>query len=81
MKLAVAQIRARLGADVYLASVAKSAAGVAQAYGHNPLIAQKHHVMIVMANCLGPCDDFIGAGRSAVWNLQVNLLASSTIPL
>ena len=74
MKLAVAQIRARLGADLYLASVAKSAAGVAQAYGHYPLIAQKHHMTVVMANCLGPNDNFIGAGRSAAWNLQGQLV-------
>lgn len=69
-----AEAAANLGADVYLASVAKSAAGIAKAHGHYPLIAQKHHMTIVMANCLGPSDNFIGAGRSAAWNSQGQLV-------
>lgn len=65
-----AEAAADLGADVYLASVAKSAAGVAKAYVHYPLIAKQHNMTVVMANCLGPSDTFIAAGRSAVWNSQ-----------
>ncbi len=69
-----AEAAASLGADVYLASVAKSANGVAKAYGHYPVIARKHKMTVVMANCLGPCDNFIGAGGSAVWNSQGELI-------
>jgi predicted amidohydrolase len=65
---------ASIGADVYLASVAKSAAGVAKAYAHYPLIAKWHSMTVVMANCLGPSDNFIGAGRSAVWNSHGELV-------
>ncbi len=66
---------ANLGANVYLASVAKSATGVAKAYGHYPMIAKRHSMTVIMANCLGPSDNFIGAGRSAVWNLNGQLIA------
>ncbi len=56
------------GAQVYLASVAKSANGVAKGFKHYPEIAQKYSMMVVMSNCIGPCDDFEGVGKSAVWN-------------
>lgn len=63
-----AESAAKMAADVYLASVAKSAAGVAKAYAHYPMIAQRHSMTVVMANGLGPSDNFIGAGMSAIWN-------------
>lgn len=66
---------AKLGADIYLASVAKSAAGVAEAYAYYPTIAHQHSMTVVMANCLGKSDNFIGAGWSAVWNLHGQLVA------
>ena len=56
------------GANVYVASVAKSANGVAKAFKHYPTIAQKYSIPVLMANCLGPCDDFEGVGQSAIWN-------------
>ncbi|QEL15918.1 carbon-nitrogen hydrolase family protein [Limnoglobus roseus] len=59
---------ASAGANVYLASVAKSAAGVTKGYSHYPVVAARHAMTVLMANCLGPCDDFVAAGRSAVWN-------------
>ena len=59
---------AKIGADVYLASVAKSDGGVAKAYAHYPSIARTHSMTVLMANCLGPCDNFVGAGQSAIWN-------------
>lgn len=58
---------ARLGADLYAASVAKSATGLAGAERHYPAIARKHSMWVVMSNCVGPCDDFVAAGRSAAW--------------
>lgn len=66
---------ARTGADIYLASVAKSDRGVARAYAHYPSIARQYSMMVLMANCLGPCDDFVGVGQSAIWNSQGKLAA------
>jgi len=57
----------KLGANVYLASVAKSARGIEKAYKHYPLIAKKYGMPVLMANCVGFCDNFFSAGKSAVW--------------
>lgn len=65
---------AALGADIYLASVAKSAQGIAKANLHYPAIAQRHAMTVLMANCIGPCDDFLAAGQSAIWNARGDLL-------
>jgi len=59
---------ATAGADIYLASVAKSDRGVAKGYAHYPAIARQHSMTVLMANCLGPCDDFVAVGQSAIWN-------------
>lgn len=56
------------GTDIYLASVAKSANGVAKAYRHYPDIANKYSIPVLMANCVGHCDNFQSAGSSAAWN-------------
>ncbi len=64
-----------LGATVYVASVAKSAKGVGKADAHYPAIARKHSLPVLMANCVGPCDDFEAAGGSAVWSAEGALLA------
>lgn len=65
---------AALGADIYLASVAKSAQGIEKANLHYPAIAQRHAMIVLMANCLGPCDDFLAAGQSAIWNARGEVL-------
>jgi predicted amidohydrolase len=65
---------ANLGANVYLASVAKSASGMTKAMLHYPTIARKHSMSVLVANCIGPCDNFMGVGQSAVWNDQGELL-------
>jgi predicted amidohydrolase len=57
-----------MGADVYLASVAKPQRGVAKAYEHYPKIARQHEMIVLMANNVGPSDNFIGAGASAIWD-------------
>lgn len=62
------QEAAEIGADVYLASVAKSERGVAKAYEHYPKIARQHEMIVLMANNIGPSDNFIGAGGSAIWD-------------
>jgi predicted amidohydrolase len=71
-----AEMAANLGADVYLASVAKSARGVEKAYSHYPAVARRHSVTVLMANCVGSCDDFVAVGRSAVWSSRGEVLIS-----
>lgn len=62
-------------ADIYIASVAKPLRGVDKAYAHYPLIARRHSMAILMANCVGLCDDFVAVGRSAVWDSHGKLPA------
>jgi predicted amidohydrolase len=59
-----------LGATLYVVSVAKSAKGVAKADAHYASIARRHSLPVLMANCVGPCDDFEAAGSSAIWNAR-----------
>ena len=56
------------GADIYLASVAKSIGGVEKASQHFPAIAQKYAMTVLMSNCVGPCDDFESIGKTSIWN-------------
>lgn len=64
-----------LAAEVYLASVAKPANGIARGAVHYPDVARRHTMPVIMANCIGPCDNFISVGQSAAWNNQGELLA------
>lgn len=66
---------AALGATLYVASVAKSAAGLAKADVHYPAIARRHGLPVLLANCVGTCDGFEGAGGTAVWNARGERLA------
>ncbi len=56
------------GANVYLASVAKTAEGVTTASGRLSGVARKYNALVLMSNCVGPSDDFLSAGGSAIWN-------------
>ncbi len=56
------------GAEIYIASVAKSANGVGKAFDHFPKIAKQYSMPVLMSNCLGLCDDFESTGNSAIWN-------------
>lgn len=56
------------GAEIYIASVAKSANGVEKAFEQLSEIASKYSMTVLMSNCLGQCDNFEGAGKTAVWN-------------
>lgn len=58
----------RGGATVYVASVAKPARGVEKALKHYPAIASAYSMTVLMANCVGPCDNFKSIGHSSVWN-------------
>ena len=59
----------------HVASVAKSAKGIARADAHYPAIARRHSLHVLMANCVGPCDDFEAVGGSAIWNRRGDLIA------
>lgn len=58
---------AKLGAGVYLASVAKPAHAMVKAMRHYPVVASQHQMFVIMSNCVGPCDDFISVGGAAAW--------------
>ncbi|WP_178988549.1 GNAT family N-acetyltransferase [Winogradskyella schleiferi] len=62
------------GADLYIASVAKSKAGVDKAYSHFSKMANEFNTPILMSNCIGICDNFLSVGQSAVWNNKGDLL-------
>lgn len=63
-----------LGAEIYLASVAKSQKGTERAYVHFSYTAQKYSIPILMVNSIGLCDTFLGAGQSTVWNKKGRVL-------
>ena len=69
-----AETASEQGINMYLALVAKSANGVLKAYRHYPDMAEKYAIPVLMANCVGYCDNFQSAGSSAVWNKDGNLV-------
>ncbi|HMG68340.1 MAG TPA: nitrilase-related carbon-nitrogen hydrolase, partial [Chitinophagaceae bacterium] len=62
------------GAGIYIASVAKSVPGVANAIDHLSGIANKYSMAVFMSNCVGYCDNFECGGKSSVWNDQGTLI-------
>jgi hypothetical protein len=58
----------RRGAKIYLASAAKTAAGVEKAAKSLSEIAEKYAMTVFLSNFVGRCDNFKSAGNSAVWN-------------
>lgn len=64
----------QMGANVYLASVAKPAKGVEKAYDYYPITAKKFALPVLMSNCVGYCDNFLSVGKSAVWSKEGKLL-------
>lgn len=63
---------AKMKSSVYLASVAKSAAGITKAQEHYASISKQHQWWTLIVNMVGPADNFVGAGRSAIWDAQGN---------
>lgn len=63
------------GAELYIASVAKSMNGVEKASARLAEIASTYSVPVLMSNCVGLSEDFTSAGHTAVWNRQGELLA------
>jgi len=60
------------GADIYIASVAKSQKGIDKAQAYFPIAAKEYSIPILMSNCIGKCDNFESAGQSAVWDMDGN---------
>lgn len=56
------------GASVYIASVAKSTAGIDTADKALREIAVKYSMTVLMSNAVGHCDNFVCGGGSAAWN-------------
>lgn len=55
------------GAAIYVASVAKSVDGIANALARLADIASTHAMTVLMANCVGKADGEECAGQSAIW--------------
>jgi predicted amidohydrolase len=64
----------KLGADVYLASVAKPTNGVKKAFDHYSKIAKQYTMPVLMSNCVGFCDNFLSVGNSSVWTKEGELV-------
>ena len=69
-----AENAAENGAQVYIASVAKTVKGVEKAWTGLSEIAGKHGMTVLMSNNVGMCEDGLCGGRSAVWNNKGTLL-------
>jgi predicted amidohydrolase len=60
----------KLGAEIYIASVAKSLKGVERAMPYYSDIAKQYSMPVLMSNCVGYCDNFESTGMSSVWTKQ-----------
>jgi predicted amidohydrolase len=58
----------KCGAEIYIASVAKTTEGVEKASRSLSGIAGKYSTTVLMSNCVGHCDNFESAGKTAIWN-------------
>jgi predicted amidohydrolase len=56
------------GAEIYLASVAKTLTGTNNAIATLSAIARKYSMITLMSNCIGLCDSFECAGQTSIWN-------------
>jgi predicted amidohydrolase len=63
------------GAQIYIASVAKTPTGVEKAINTLADIAAKYDMTVLLSNCVGPTEDYLCGGRSSVWNNTGELLA------
>ena len=64
----------KLGAEIYVASVAKTQNGIDKAMIGYPAIAKKFSMPVLMSNCVGYCDNFQSVGKSSVWTNKGNLI-------
>lgn len=56
------------GPDSYLSSSAKSQSGVQEAYSRLSSVAKTHSLPTFFVNGVGPADDFLSYGSSAIWD-------------
>ncbi len=63
------------GAEIYIASVAKSVRGIGRALERLSEIAREYSMTVLMANCIGLSDGMECAGKTSVWNKNGVLLA------
>lgn len=64
-----------LGAQIYVASVAKAQLGINNASAHYSSVAKKFSMPVLMCNSIGFCDNFESVGQSSVWSKQGSLIA------
>ncbi|WP_315820323.1 carbon-nitrogen hydrolase family protein [Paraflavitalea speifideaquila] len=62
------------GANIYLASVAKTIPGVEKAIQTMAQTAAQYAMPALMVNCVGSCEGLPAGGRSSVWNSEGRLL-------
>lgn len=62
------------GATLYLASVAKSKKGMEKALSYFPEMAKKHNLRVLLVNSVGPSEEFMGGGKTSVWNRQGKMI-------
>ena len=62
--------------SIYIASVAKPQKGIEKAAAHFPIMAKEFQIPIIMANCVGYCDNFWSVGQSAAWNKEGECLGN-----
>ncbi len=76
-ELSVPEHRARvidLNTEIYIASVAKTKEGVKSASKRLAEIARSNSIPTLMCNSTGPSEGFIGAGQSAIWDRNGELM-------
>ncbi len=64
-----------LGAEMYIASVAKPKNSLKRAFEDFSDLAQQYSIPVLMCNAIGFCDNFESGGTSSVWNKKGELLA------
>ena len=62
------------GAEIYMASVAKTVGGMEKAFETLAATAKKYSMVVLVSNCVGECEGKEAGGRSAIWNDQGILL-------
>ena len=63
------------GAEIYIASVAKTVDGVEKAVKTLSAIANRYSMTVLMSNCIGLCDGVECGGKTSIWNNKGLLLA------
>jgi len=62
------------GAEIYIASVAKTVDGMNKAIDSLSATANRYSMTVLVSNCVGECEGKKAGGRSSVWNNKGMLL-------